>query len=155
MSPDRLLPRIWNDGLVKIQGKRGRVVLQPTLPQTLHSSKKPRKRWTLELGANASDEGVQFRVWAPRVSSLSLKIAGEQREISATREHNGYFSTYVSWLKSGTRYFYLLNGKQERPDPVSRSQPGGVHGPSEVINPREFKWEDQDWAGISLERMIF
>jgi len=135
--------------------KRGRVVLRPTLPQPLHSSKKPGKRWTLELGANASDEGVQFRVWAPRVSSMSLKIAGEQREISATREHNGYFSIYVSGLKSGTRYFYLLNGKQERPDPVSRSQPGGVHGPSEVINPREFKWEDQDWAGIPLERMIF
>ena len=93
----------------------------------------------MELGANVSDEGVQFRVWAPRISSMTLRIAGEQREILVTPEHNGYFSAYVSGLKSGTRYFYLLNGKLERPDPVSRSQPEGVHGPSEVINPGEFE----------------
>ncbi len=129
-------------------------MLQPTLPQPLHPSKKSGKRWTLELGANASDEGVRFRVWAPRVSSMSLKIAGEQREIPATREHNGYFSTYVRGLKSGTRYFYLLNGDQQRSDPVSRFQPEGVHGPSEVIDPQEFKWGDQDWEGIPQEKMI-
>jgi maltooligosyltrehalose trehalohydrolase len=85
---------------------------------------------------------------------MSLRIAGEQREILVTREHNGYFSTYVSGLKSGTKYFYLLNGKLERPDPVSRSQPEGVHGPSEVVDPDEFKWQDQDWTGIPMEEMI-
>ena len=118
------------------------------------TSKRPKKRWTLELGASVSDEGVQFRVWAPRISSMSLGIPGEQKEILLTREHNGYFSTDLSGLKPGTRYFYLLNGKQERPDPVSRSQPEGVHGPSEVIDPEEFKWQDQDWRGIPLEEMI-
>jgi maltooligosyltrehalose trehalohydrolase len=108
----------------------------------------------LELGASVLDEGVQFRVWAPRISSMSLKIAGEEKEILVTREQNGYFSTCVSGLRSGTRYFYLLNGRLERPDPVSRSQPEGVHGPSEVIDPEEFKWQDQNWRGIPLEDMI-
>ena len=69
-------------------------------------------------------------------------------------EQKGYFTTFVDGLKSGTRYFYLLNSSQERPDPVSRSQPEGVHGPSEVIDPSEFEWEDQEWKGIPLQEMI-
>jgi maltooligosyltrehalose trehalohydrolase len=69
-------------------------------------------------------------------------------------EQKGYFTTFVDGLKPGARYFYLLNASQQRPDPVSRSQPEGVHGPSEVIDPSEFEWEDQDWEGIPLEEMI-
>jgi len=69
-------------------------------------------------------------------------------------EKNGYFTTLVNGLGPGTRYFYFLNGDQQRPDPVSRYQPEGVHSPSEVIDPNEFKWEDQDWKGIPLEEMI-
>ena len=69
-------------------------------------------------------------------------------------EQKGYFVTFVNGLKSGARYFYLLNTSQQRPDPVSRSQPEGVHGPSEVINPDEFKWQDQEWKGIPLREMI-
>jgi len=113
-----------------------------------------KKSWTLELGANFSKGGVRFRVWAPKVSSISLRIIGEPRDISMDPEKNGYFSTFVNGLGTGRRYFYFLNGDQKRPDPVSRSQPEGVHGPSEVIDPNEFKWEDQDWKGIPLEEMI-
>ena len=110
--------------------------------------------WTLELGASISNEGVRFRVWAQKASSVSLRIVGQSREISMDPEQKGYFTTFVNGLKSGTRYFYLLNASQQRPDPVSRSQPEGVHGPSEVIDPSEFEWEDQDWEGIPLEEMI-
>ena len=69
-------------------------------------------------------------------------------------EEKGYFTACLDSLKAGTRYFYLLNGKQRRPDPVSRSQPEGVHGPSEVINPGEFQWKDGAWPGIPLGEMI-
>jgi maltooligosyltrehalose trehalohydrolase len=69
-------------------------------------------------------------------------------------EQKGYFTTFVNGLKSGARYLYLLNTTQQRPDPVSRAQPEGVHGPSEIIDPDEFKWEDRDWRGIPLEEMI-
>ncbi len=127
---------------------------RPTLPQTLHSSKEPRKRWTLELGATVSEEGVRFRVWAPRASSISLIILGKPGEISVAAEHSGYYSTYGSGLRPGAKYVYLLNGEYLRPDPVSRFQPEGVHGFSEVVDPEEFKWGDQDWKGISLEKMI-
>jgi len=114
-----------------------------------------KKEWTLELGANVLKEGIRFRVWAPKVSSLSLRTVGEPKEILMDPEKNGYFTTFVNGLGPGTKYFYLLNGNRQRPDPVSRFQPEGVHGPSEVVDPNEFKWEDQDWKGIPLEQIMF
>jgi maltooligosyltrehalose trehalohydrolase len=69
-------------------------------------------------------------------------------------ERNAYFTIFLDDIEPGTRYFHLLDGIQLRPDPVSRSQPDGVHGPSQVIDPSEFKWQDQDWSGISAEEVI-
>lgn len=112
------------------------------------------KTWTLNLGASISNEGVQFKVWAPKASSISLRVVGEFREILMNPEQKGYFTTFVNSLKAGTRYFYLLNSSHRRPDPVSRFQPEGVHGPSEVFNPDTFEWEDHNWRGIPLEEMI-
>jgi len=116
--------------------------------------KKPIAGWTLELGATVSPKGVRFKVWAPNPSSLSLKVAGDSKEFSMTPEGNGFFSTFVKGLAPGVKYSYLLNGDRPRPDPVSRFQPEGVHGPSEVVDPTLFQWEDQDWRGIPLETMI-
>ena len=48
-------------------------------------------------------------------------------------EEKGYFTAFVKGLRSGARYVYHLNDDRDRPDPVSRYQPEGVHGPSEVI----------------------
>lgn len=113
-----------------------------------------KKSWTLELGASVSVEGVRFRIWAPKASSISLRVMGKSKEILMHSERNGYFTTFIKGLSPGARYFYLLNGNQQRPDPVSRSQPEGVHGPSEVIDPNAFRWEDQNWRGIPLEETI-
>jgi maltooligosyltrehalose trehalohydrolase len=109
--------------------------------------------WTSDLGAQVLSEGVRFRVWAPKVPSVSLIIEGS-KEISMSPEGKGYFTAVVRGIFSGTRYFYRLDSGQLRPDPVSRYQPEGVHGPSEVVNADEFKWEDQTWKGIPLEEMI-
>jgi maltooligosyltrehalose trehalohydrolase len=50
-------------------------------------------------------------------------------------------------------YFYRLNGSIERPDPASRSQPQGVHGPSQVVDPH-FDWHDQNWFGLPLKDYV-
>jgi maltooligosyltrehalose trehalohydrolase len=110
--------------------------------------------WALDLGANVTYQGVRFRVWAPNVSSISLRVVGESNGILMTPEKDGYYTAFVTHVGVGTRYFYLLNGNQPRPDPASRFQPEGVHGPSEVVDPTQFKWEDHDWKGIPLEEMI-
>ena len=49
---------------------------------------------------------------------------------------------------------YLIDGNKERPDPVSRWQPDGVHGPSRVVDPDAFHWNDAGWKGIALEDYV-
>jgi maltooligosyltrehalose trehalohydrolase len=56
-------------------------------------------------------------------------------------------------VEPGSLYLYRLNGMKERPDPASRFQPQGVHGPSQVSNPY-FPWEDRGWLGIPLQDHI-
>jgi len=112
------------------------------------------KSWALDLGASVSEGGVRFRVWAPKASSVSLVIMGDQEPYPMNPEERGYFSTFIQGLEPRRRYCYLLNEDRPRPDPVSRSQPEGVHGPSEIVDPRQFGWEDQDWSGIPSEEMI-
>jgi maltooligosyltrehalose trehalohydrolase len=113
-----------------------------------------RKTWALDLGANFTPKGVRFRVWAPRASSLSLRVVGESNDLPMIPEEKGFYILFVKGLGPGARYFYVLEGEYTRPDPVSRFQPEGVHGPSEVIDPNTFPWEDHDWQGMSLEEMI-
>ncbi|MBI5583220.1 MAG: malto-oligosyltrehalose trehalohydrolase [Deltaproteobacteria bacterium] len=113
------------------------------------------EKWSLKLGAAPEDGGVRFRIWAPRFSNLQLKIQGKAGTVPLTAEGNGYFTARVAGLGAGTQYFYRLPGNRLRPDPVSRFQPEGVHGPSEVVDPDDFRWEDHFWKGITLEKMIF
>ncbi len=70
-----------------------------------------------------------------------------------TRTEDGYYEAVVEDCVAGTRYLFVLDGKKERPDPASRSQPESVHGPSEVV-PREFEWHDAGWRGVSLEDYV-
>ena len=116
--------------------------------------KKDKNIWTLDLGAKVTYQGVRFRVWAPRVSSISLRVVGESNDIPMSSEPKGYFTAFWVNGKAGVRYYYVLDGDRVRPDPVSRSQPDGVHDASEVVDPCFFKWTDQGWKGIPPEGMI-
>ena len=57
-------------------------------------------------------------------------------------------------LRPGDRYWYRLDGDRTLPDPASRFQPEGVHGPSQVIDPQAFAWTDLGWMGTSLQHLI-
>lgn len=120
----------------------------------MDAKQKPPEIWeAIDIGANVTDRGTRFRVWAPNVSSVSLSLIGESTGIPMDPEPKGYFSASLA-AGPGTLYFYILNGDQLRPDPASRFQPEGVHGPSQVVDPSEFEWEDQDWKGIPMEEMV-
>jgi maltooligosyltrehalose trehalohydrolase len=101
--------------------------------------------------ASAGAQGVEFRVWAPNAEKLELKL--KSRVISMTRRGED-FEAFVPDAKPGDRYSFVLDGNRERPDPVSRSQPDGVHGASEIVAPESFHWSDQDWKGIDLVRYV-
>src|SRR5262249_53921503 len=68
-------------------------------------------------------------------------------------KNRGYHAAMLTGVAPGTRYLYQLSSGNEFPDPVSRSQPEGVHGPSEVVNP-DFEWTDSLWFGLPIEKYI-
>lgn len=100
---------------------------------------------------NARNQTV-FRVWAPRARSVALRLDGQSHEMDSA-EHGVYTLTVPRNL-DGADYFYLLDGERERPDPASRFQPHGVHGPSRVVDPDAFEWGDGDWPGRPLEEYV-
>jgi maltooligosyltrehalose trehalohydrolase len=99
--------------------------------------------------------GVRFRVWAPGAGSLSIKLEDPgERRVPMARSEDGVFEITVHEIGAGTDYRYVFEGGRERPDPISRWQPNGVHGASRVVDAEEFGWSDQSWKGIPLENLI-
>src|SRR4051812_16920554 len=87
--------------------------------------------WELCFGARPQGDGsTVFRVWAPRAERVGVKVLGDEpRTFPLDEVGEGVFEARVPDVAAGADYFYVLHGN-ERPDPVSRSQPFGVHGPS-------------------------
>jgi maltooligosyltrehalose trehalohydrolase len=54
----------------------------------------------------------------------------------------------------GDDYLFVLDGDRAWPDPCSRFQPDGVRGPSRIVEPRSFVWNDEDWRGVPLEQLV-
>lgn len=109
------------------------------------------------FGASVLENGsVAFRVWAPYAKQIQIKLIGQglplQVPMKAAERH--CFEAVVPHVPAGSRYFYHISGDKDRPDPYSRFQPEGVHGPSEVVDPKAFAWTDQKWRGIPLEEYI-
>jgi maltooligosyltrehalose trehalohydrolase len=117
---------------------------------------KTKSGWKMTIGARPEADGVHFRVWAPASDRVDVIVYGPSADSvhGLTREQEGYFSGLVSGLAAGTRYRYRLDGGESYPDPASRAQPDGVHGPSEVIDPGAFRWSDGEWGGQELERLV-
>jgi maltooligosyltrehalose trehalohydrolase len=70
------------------------------------------------------------------------------------RTDRGYHEGIVEGVEPGALYVYCLDGEKDRPDPASCYQPAGVHGPSQVVDPRAFRWNDASWRGIPLDDYI-
>ena len=112
-------------------------------------------KWQLEIGANLSDEEVTFRVWAPFRKSVAVALQEKKssRKIDLYTEDNGFFSTTCN-ARAGVDYFFILDKTKKRPDPASRFQAGGVHGPSRIVNSEDFEWSDQNWRGVRKKDLI-
>jgi maltooligosyltrehalose trehalohydrolase len=81
------------------------------------------------------DSNCHFSVWSPLSKDVSLRIVyPEERIIPMDLDDKGYWQTDTDEFGPGTRYFYRLDGTKDRPDPASKFQPEGVHGPSQVID---------------------
>jgi maltooligosyltrehalose trehalohydrolase len=105
------------------------------------------------IGAEITRDGAHFRVWAPKRRRVEVVLdSGAATEL--VREPGGYFSGLVPDARDGARYRYRLDAGDSFPDPASRFQPEGPHGPSQVIDPSRFQWTDAEWQGVALEGQV-
>lgn len=112
--------------------------------------------WHLEMGARVLDGGrVRFRVFAPVARSVEVELYPRPEGIvphAMSRGDDGVWCAELN-VPVGTLYRYRLDETWGYPDPYSRSQPEGVHGPSQVVDPA-FAWSDGGWRGLDPETLI-
>jgi maltooligosyltrehalose trehalohydrolase len=125
-----------------------------------HAASRPKSR-RLPIGAEIAAGGVSFRVWAPERNTVEVVRESDGTDSPADlivpleREADGHFSAIVAEARAGTLYRFRLDRNQTLyPDPASRFQPQGVHGPSEVVDPHAFRWSDQNWTGIGRQGQV-
>ena len=107
--------------------------------------------WALERGARVTAAGARFSVWAPNAKRVDVVLEGTgSGSFPLQAGEGGLFAGDVPEAKAGTDYRYRLDGGEPRPDPVSRWQPAGVHGPSRVVDPSAFRWTDARWKGLEM-----
>ena len=104
------------------------------------------------LGATFEDGGVRFRAISPAAGQMEVVVDGASHPLTKTGDAT--FETFVPDVQAGARYHLLKDGT-EMPDPASRFQPEGVHGPSEVINPHAYEWHDEGWRGVAQQDLVF
>ncbi len=109
------------------------------------------------IGAIPSDQGTHFGVWAPVAQKVEVVLTRDASCHALKAEDNGYFSGIVPTARSGDRYRFSLDRGEPYPDPASRYQPEGPHGPSEIVDPGAYAWSETEskWGGVSLERQVF
>jgi maltooligosyltrehalose trehalohydrolase len=113
----------------------------------------------LPIGPEIIDAGAHFRVWAPRCSAVNLVLLGtdgqtERQVLPLTAESGGYFSAFAEGAAAGEYYgFSIDEHRQLYPDPASRFQPRGVHGPSQLVD-RAYEWKCHDWRGVNLRGQV-
>ncbi len=111
---------------------------------------------------DTTEDVAHFRVWAPLCQRVQVVVEDgssnspdSQGNFDLVREPDGHFSGPVAAVKNGTLYWYRLDGLAEvYPDPASRFQPQGPHGPSEIVDPGLFTWTDQAWPGVSINGQV-
>src|SRR6185437_10073721 len=114
-----------------------------------------RRKHAMPFGAQFLDDGrVRFRLWAPKAKRVDLCLEQGRNSSSLIKHDGGWFEFIASAVPAGTRYMFQIDDGQAVPDPASRFQPEDVHGPSEVVDPSAFEWQDDDWAGMDWNEAV-
>ena len=108
----------------------------------------------MPFGAELRDDGVAFRLWAPSRERATVFVDGVEHALEARA--GGWFERTVREARAGSRYAFGFPGESLRvPDLASRFQPGGVHEPSLVVDPRAYGWREHGWRGRPWHELVF
>jgi len=119
---------------------------------------------TADVGSFPEGDGsCRFRVWAPRAARVEVvPIRPSGPPVALEPRPRGYHEGRAARIDPAQTYRYRLTlpGRDSgaviaRPDPASRFQPEGVHGPTQVIRrPPTGGADGDDWRGLPLERYV-
>ena len=100
-----------------------------------------------------SKNTTRFCVWAPEHEKLFVELIGGEQVIELEMEASadGFHSVEASCGADQLYKFRL--GERSLPDPASRFQPDGVHGPSQVTDPF-YAWTDHAWTGVAMSDLV-
>jgi malto-oligosyltrehalose trehalohydrolase len=107
-----------------------------------------RRAHHMPFGAELTRAGhVRFRLWAPVARGVELVLCEPQGAgvLRMTAVGGGFFELHTAQARPGSLYRFRIDGSLEVADPASRCNPQGVHGPSAVVDPGQFLWQDGDW----------
>ena len=115
-----------------------------------------RRSHRMPFGAQFEPDGsVRFRLWAPGAKTVSVCLGEEnERRLPLASGNDGWFELVTKQASSGTLYRYQIDDGVKVPDPASRLQPRDVHGPSQVLDPSSFEWDDDDWHGLLWDQAV-
>ena len=108
------------------------------------------------IGAIPYEQGTEFRIWAPRALKVEVVIEGKDVRYPLEEEGKGYFFALLPEVSVGSLYRFSLDNGEPFPDPASRFQPKGPHGPSQIIDPYSYVWSkaERSWPGVSIKGQV-
>ncbi|MDC8447416.1 MAG: hypothetical protein LV473_03565 [Nitrospira sp.] len=109
---------------------------------------------TIPLGAQVVETGVQFRLWAPKAHRIEVVFGSGNTQSLRRDDETGYFTAIISEASPGMTYRYRVDGKHDFPDPCSRFQPEGPHGPSQIVDSSAYRWRDREWPGVRMTGQV-
>jgi maltooligosyltrehalose trehalohydrolase len=116
-----------------------------------------------------------FEVWAPEAGKVELEVDGSVLPMQPAEKPGWWRAEYrpssaaagasassdsstadepAEPAESMFDYAFRIDGGAPRPDPRSRRQPQGVHGPSRLDRAAGFGWSDQAWRGRPLRGAV-
>lgn len=104
------------------------------------------------IGLSIRDKVAHLTVWAPDAKSVTCLLLEANSEIPLVPEDYGYWEMETELLQDGDRYRILIDG-EDLPDPASRAQPEGVHGPSAAVD-LAYAWTDEQYIPPTQRELI-
>lgn len=108
----------------------------------------------MKFGTQMTATGVRFALWAPDSDHVSLELERTGAVLPMQALPLDWFELELDDAMPGDTYRFVLDDGTKVPDPASRFQPRDVSGPSEIVDPRAYKWSDLGWRGLPWEETV-
>jgi maltooligosyltrehalose trehalohydrolase len=110
----------------------------------------------MPFGTRIIDGMVNFQIWAPSAKQVEVCLYKSDAKtlLPMQQAKNGWFDLTSDRASVGMKYHFVIENDLYVPDPASRFQPDDAHGPSEILDPASFDWQDLQWFGKPWEEAI-